>query len=88
MTMSEYEERFRSSTPSLYQTLVMTRGPNRGRRWSRRLWVAATLVGVMTTPCKISSHHTVHSGTGKLALNHPGQFQVSAAQRNCGDMAY
>jgi hypothetical protein len=61
MTMSEYEERFRSPTPSLHQTLAVTRRPNRGRRWSRRLWVAAVLVGVMTTTCKIASHHTVHS---------------------------
>ena len=87
MTMSEYEERFRSSTPSLYQMLAVTRGPNRGR-WSRRLWVAAALVAVMATTYKTASHHPVHNGMGKLALNHPGQFQVSGAQHNCGDLAY
>jgi len=64
MTMSEYEERFRSSTPSLHQILAVTRGPNRGRRRSRRLWIAAALVGFVTTTCKIASHHTVHIGTG------------------------
>jgi hypothetical protein len=64
MTMSEYEERFRSPTPSLHQTFAATQGPNRGRRRSRRLWVAAALVGVMTMTCKVASHHAIHSGTG------------------------
>ena len=64
MIMSEYEERFWSPTPSLHQTFAATRGPDRGRRRSRRLWVAAALVGVMTMTCKVASHHTVHSGTG------------------------
>jgi len=31
MIMSEYEERFRSPTPSLHQIFVEARGPNRGR---------------------------------------------------------
>ena len=61
MIMSEYEERFRSPTPSLHQTFAATHRPNRGRRWSRRLWVAAALVGVMTTTCKITSHHTFYN---------------------------
>jgi hypothetical protein len=64
MIMSEYEERFRSPTPSLHQTFAAARGINRGRRRSRRLWVAATLVGVMTMTCTVASHHTLHSGTG------------------------
>jgi hypothetical protein len=63
MIMSEYEERFRSPAPSLHKTFAATRGPNQGRR-SRRLWVAAALVGVMTMTCKVASHHAVHSGTG------------------------
>ena len=63
MIMSEYEERFRSPTPSLHQTLAAARGINRARRRSRRLWVAV-LVGVMTMTCKVASHHTIHSGTG------------------------
>jgi len=64
MSMSEYEERFRSPTPSWHQTFAAARGPNRERRGSLRLWVAAALVGVMTMTCKVASHHTVHSGTG------------------------
>jgi len=64
MIMSEYEELFRSPAPSLHQTFAATRGPNRERQRSRRLWVAAALVGVMTMTCKVASHHTIHSGTG------------------------
>jgi hypothetical protein len=63
MTMSEYEERFRSPTPSLHQTFAATRGPNGGRRRSRRFWVAAALVSVMTMTFKVASHHTIHSIT-------------------------
>jgi hypothetical protein len=64
MTVSEYEERFRSPTPSLHQTLVAARGPNRGRRRGRGLWVAAALLGVMTMTCKVALHHAIHSETG------------------------
>ena len=63
MTMSEYEERFRSPTPSLHQIFAAALGPNRDRRGSLRLGVAAALVGVMTMTCKVASQHTVHSGT-------------------------
>jgi hypothetical protein len=45
MTMREYEERFRSPPPSLHQTFVGIRGPNRSRRRSRYLWAVAGLVG-------------------------------------------
>ena len=62
MTMSEYEERFRSPTPSLHQTFAEARDTNRGRRRSRPFWVAAALVGVMSMTMNVMSHHTVHSG--------------------------
>ena len=49
MTMSEYEERFRSSTLSLHQTFAEARGFNRGRLRSRPFWLAAAAsVGVMS----------------------------------------
>ena len=57
MTMSEYEERFRPPVPSLNQTFTEVRGPNRGGRRSRRLWVRAALVGVMTITSKAALHH-------------------------------
>ena len=59
MTMSEYEERFRPPAPSLHQTFAEVRGPNRGGRRSRRLWVTAALIGVMT----ITSHSSHADGS-------------------------
>jgi len=58
MTMSEYEERFRPPAPSLHQTFSEVRGPNRGGRRSRRLWISAALVGVMTITSKGALHHS------------------------------
>jgi hypothetical protein len=67
MTMSEYEERFRSPTPSLHQTFAAIRGPNRGRQRNRRFWVAAALVSAMTMTFKVASHHAIHSNTGSAS---------------------
>jgi len=58
MTMSEYEERFRTPAPSLHQIFAATRGPNATRRRTRRFWVAASLLGVLTVTMEIASHHT------------------------------
>jgi hypothetical protein len=66
MTVSEYEERFRSPTPSLHQTFVSTRGPNRARRSSRRFWVGAALVGVTTMTSQTVLHHAVQNKTSNL----------------------
>jgi hypothetical protein len=63
MTMSEYEERFQSPSPSLHQTLAATYGPDRARRRSRRFWVAAALVGAITMTCKAALDHIVHNET-------------------------
>jgi hypothetical protein len=60
--MSEYEERFRSSTLSLHQTFAEARGPNRGRLRGRPFWLAAALVGVMSMTMNVVSHHTIQSG--------------------------
>jgi hypothetical protein len=64
MTMSEYEERFRTPAPSLHQIFAATRGPNATRRRTRRFWVAASLLGVLTVTMEIASHHTGHSRIG------------------------
>ena len=64
MIMSEYEERFHPPKPSLHQIFTAARGRRRERRGSLPLWVAAALVAVMTMTCKVTSHHTIHSGTG------------------------
>ena len=67
MTMSEYEERFRPSAPSLHQTFTEVRGPNRGGRWSRRLWVMTALVGVMTVTSKTALHHSSHADDSQVS---------------------
>ena len=66
MNMSEYEERFRSPAPSLHQTFAAIRGSNERRRRSRRLWVAAALVGVMAVTSKAAFHHTTHGNGSQV----------------------
>ena len=67
MTMSEYEERFRRPAPSLHQTFAEVRRPNRGGRRSRRLWVTAALVGVMTITSKAALHHSSHADGSQVS---------------------
>jgi hypothetical protein len=70
MTVSEYEERFRSTAPSLHQTFAAMQGPNRGQRRSRYFWVAAALVSVVTMTSGVTSYHALHakSLSGSKAL--------------------
>jgi hypothetical protein len=83
MTMSEYEERFRSSTLSMHQTFAEARGPNRGRLRSRPFWLAVALVGVMSMTMNVVSHHTIQSGQ-VIARNYasPASDDPLAAIRN------
>ena len=67
MTMSEYEERFRPPAPSLHQTFVEVRRPNRGGRRSRRLWVTAALVGVMTITSRAALHYPSHANGSQVS---------------------
>jgi hypothetical protein len=67
MTMSEYEERFRSATPSLHQAFAEARGSKRAQRRSRPFWVAAGLVGAMSMTMNVVAHRTIHSGTSNRA---------------------
>jgi hypothetical protein len=67
MTMSEYEERFRPPAPSLHQTFGEIRGPKRGGRRSRRLWVAAAFVGLITITTKTALHHSTYAGGSQIA---------------------
>jgi hypothetical protein len=67
MTMSEYEERFRSPTPSLHQALSEARGSNRSRRRGRPFWVAAALVGAMSMTMNAVSNRTIHGGASNRA---------------------
>jgi len=56
MTVSEYEERFRPTAPSVYQTYAAATA--RAPHW-RRLWLAAAVLGVLIT-CRLAAHHTHH----------------------------
>jgi len=67
MTMSEYEERFRPPAPSLHQTFTDFRGPNRGGGRSRRLWVTAALISVMTITSKAALHHSSHADGSQVS---------------------
>src|SRR6516164_3060026 len=67
MTMSEYEERFRPPAPSLHQTFTEVWGPNRGGRRSRRLWVTAALIGVVTITSKAALHHSSHADGSQVS---------------------
>ena len=72
MTMREYEERFRSPAPSLHQTFVVARRPNRtGRR--RRFWGALAVVGMITMTCKVALDHILQGeihGPGLHIVSH------------------
>jgi len=67
MTMSEYEERFRPPTPSLHRIFAEVWGPDRGGRRSRRLWVTAAFVGVMTITSKAALHHSSHANGSQVS---------------------
>src|SRR6516225_572839 len=67
MTIIEYEERFRPPAPSLHQTFAEVRGPSRGGRRSRRLWVTAALFGVMTITSKAALHHSSHANAPQVS---------------------
>jgi hypothetical protein len=63
MTVSEYEERFRTSSPSLHETFVAMQG-SRPRRWRRqRFWAAIALAGGMMAASEVARHHPAHEAT-------------------------
>jgi hypothetical protein len=58
MTVSEYEERFRFSAPSLHETFVAMRGTSpRRRRWPR-LWAAVALAGGIIAANEVAPRHS------------------------------
>jgi hypothetical protein len=67
MTMSEYEERFRPPAPSLHQTFAEVRRPSPEGTRSRRLWVMAALLGVMTITSKAALHHSSHANDSQTS---------------------
>ena len=65
MTVSEYEERFRSPAPSVHQALIDMHGPKWTRRRRRRLWIAAALLSLMTVTMETASHRTADTDPGR-----------------------
>ena len=63
MTVSEYEERFRISSPSLHETFVAMQGTSpRRRRWPR-LWAAVALAGGIMAASEVVPRHSAHDVT-------------------------
>ena len=77
MTVSEYEERFRFSAPSLHETFVAMQGTGpRRRRWPR-FWAAAALAAASSKPVDRDGSRTVAriglvSGAAAMAAERVG----------------
>jgi hypothetical protein len=63
MTVSEYEERFRISSPSLHETFVAMQGSGPRRRRRRRFWAAVALAGGIIAANGVAPHHSAHDVT-------------------------
>ena len=80
MTVSEYEERFRFSAPSLRETFVAMHG--RSRR--RRIWAAVALAGGIMAATGVAPHHSAHLGThstSQVSHSDLGSIVISPAGR-------
>jgi hypothetical protein len=60
MTVSEYEERFRISSPSLHQTFVAMQGSGPRRRRRQRFWAAIALAGGIMAAKDVAPDHSAH----------------------------
>ena len=63
MTVSEYEERFRVSAPSLHESFVGMQGSGPRRRRRQRFWTAVALAGGIITANQVAPHHPAHDVT-------------------------
>ena len=59
MTVSEYEEQFRVSVPSLHESFVAMQGSGPRRRRRQRFWAAIALAGGIMAANEIALHHPV-----------------------------
>ena len=83
MTVSEYDERFRVSSPSLHETFVamQTNGPRRRRR--QRFWAAIALAGGIMAANEVAPHHPAHDVThsSQIAYSDAGSTPIPPAGR-------
>jgi hypothetical protein len=84
MTVSEYEERFRFSSPSLHETFVAMQGSGPRRRRRQRFWAAVALAGGIITANEVAPHHpaddVAHSAS-QMAHCDVGSTPISPAGR-------
>ena len=63
MTVSEYEQRFRVSSPSLHETFVAMQGSGPRRRRRQRFWAAVVLGGGIMAANEVVLRHSAHDVT-------------------------
>jgi hypothetical protein len=84
MTVSEYEERFRVSAPSVHGSFVAMQrsGPRRRRR--QRFWAAVALAGGIIAANEVAPHHSAHTvahSASQMAHSDVGSAPTSPAGR-------
>ena len=85
MKRSEYEERFRRSSPSWHQILTVNQRPNRSRRRRLRWLLVGILIGAVTLTTEIGSHRAAHSHAGQLRAAEPAADMVAGEFRHILD---
>ena len=80
MTVSEYEERFLISSPSLHETFVAMQrnGPRRRRR--QRFWAAIAVAGGIMAANEVAPHDVTHSAS-PMAHSDVGSTPIPPAAR-------
>ena len=84
MTVSEYEERFRVSLPSLHETFVAMQGSGPRRRRRQRFWAAVVLAGGIMAANEVAPHHPAHDvahSASQIAHSDVGSTPISSAGR-------
>jgi hypothetical protein len=84
MTVSEYEERFRFSAPSLHESFVAMRGSDPRRRRRQRFWATVALAGGIMAAIEVAPHHSVSDVThsaSQLAHSDVGSTPIPPAGR-------
>jgi hypothetical protein len=84
MTVGEYEERLRISSPSLHETFAAMQGSGPRRRRRQRFWAAIALAGGIIAANEVAPHHPAHDATHSASqMTHPdvGSTPISPAGR-------
>ena len=82
MTVSEYDEQFRVSSPSLHETLVAMQGSGPRRRRRQRFWAAVAVAGGIIAANEVAPHHSAQDVThsaSQMAHCDAGSTPISPA---------